>query len=345
MKKSLITVLLLILATFAFASSVFADPASDPWLTVMPQPGHAKPNGKTVVLISGDEEYRSEESMPQLARILALEHGFKCYVLFAIDPADGTICPNINTNIPGLEHLQNADLLIMLIRWRNLPDDQMKYIVDYAESGRPMIGLRTSTHAFNLKGSAYQKYSWDNKNPDYEGGFGRQIFGETWIAHHGAHGKEGTRGIIASEATKHPILKGIEPGSIFVKTDVYQVRLPMPKYCYTLLFGEVTESLDETAKAVYGPKNNPMMPLAWTNSYHTSSGADSRVFATTMGSAQDLLCVGFRRLLINAVYWTTGQERRISRNLPIDIQGKYDPSSFEFRATEKWKPGKHPAQM
>src|SRR5438034_1291137 len=107
--------------------------------------------GKTIVLISGDEEYRSEETMPQFARILSERHGFRTIVLFSIDPKDGTINPNVNNNIPGLENLKRADLVIMLIRWRNLPDDQMKAIVDYAESGKPLIGMRTSTHPFNLK--------------------------------------------------------------------------------------------------------------------------------------------------------------------------------------------------
>src|ERR1051326_5683323 len=153
-----------------------------PWLEI---PGGKGPgHGKTVVLLAADEEYRSEETLPQLARILAKRHGFNSIVLFGVDPATGHVNPNVNTNIPDLEHLKKAHLMIMLIRWRNLPDDQMKQIIDYAESGRPMIGMRTATHPFNLKGGAYLKYSWDYKGADYEGGFGRQVFGETWIAHH-----------------------------------------------------------------------------------------------------------------------------------------------------------------
>src|SRR5579864_7486976 len=77
------------------------SPAGDPWLTV--EGSHGPGAGKHIVLISGDEEYRSEEALPQLAKILAKQHGFKCTVLFAIDPKDGTINPNVNNNIPGLE--------------------------------------------------------------------------------------------------------------------------------------------------------------------------------------------------------------------------------------------------
>src|SRR5262245_65661752 len=84
--------------------------------------------GKHVVLVSGDEEYRSEESLPQLGKILAKRHGFKCTVLFAIDPKDGTINPDIKDNIPGLESLGSADLMVLFTRMRDLPDEQMKHI-------------------------------------------------------------------------------------------------------------------------------------------------------------------------------------------------------------------------
>src|SRR5436190_14401081 len=148
--------------------------------------------GKRIVLISGDEEYRSEEALPQLAKILAQRHGFKCTVLFAIDPKDGTINPNQRDNIPGLEALQSADLLVLFTRFRDLPDAQMKYLVDYIESGKPIIGLRTATHAFDIRKSpTYTRYTWNSK--DWPGGFGKQVLGETWVNHHGKHKEESTR--------------------------------------------------------------------------------------------------------------------------------------------------------
>ena len=173
--------------------------AADPWIVFDGADGPGK--GKHVVLVSGDEEYRSEEALPQLAKILAKRHGFKCTVLFAIGK-DGTIDPNRNDNIPGLESLRSADLMIIATRFRNLPDDQMKEVVDYVESGRPIIGMRTATHAFNLKGKTYAKYSWNSK--EWDGGFGRQVLGETWVNHHGNHGKESTRGIIATGCERPP---------------------------------------------------------------------------------------------------------------------------------------------
>src|SRR5882672_1479276 len=99
--------------------------AVDPWVVYEGKQGPGV--GKHVVLVSGDEEYRSEETLPQLGKILAKHHGFKCTVLFAIDPKDGTINPNIS-NIPGLEALKSADLLILFTRFRHLPEEQMKHL-------------------------------------------------------------------------------------------------------------------------------------------------------------------------------------------------------------------------
>jgi type 1 glutamine amidotransferase len=312
-----------------------AESADKPWLEFSGKRGPG--SEKTIVLIAADEEYRSEQTLPQLARILSERHGFRTIVLFAIDPADGTINPNVNNNIPGLENLKRADLAILFIRWRNLPDDQMKAIIDYAESGKPLIGMRTSTHPFNLKEGLYRKYSWDHKGADYEGGFGRQVFGETWIEHHGAHGKEGTRGIPAPEQEKNPILRGIEPGTIFGPSDVYRVRLPLPGDSVPLVLGQVTQTLSADSAPVDGAKNNPMMPVAWTRTYR-----GARVITTTMGAAQDFAHEGTRLMLVNAVYWTLGIERRIPRKSDVRFVGTFTPLPFGFRKFEDWKPGRRP---
>ncbi len=169
----------------------FGVPAfgADPWVVYEGSDGPGK--GKHIVLVSGDEEYRSEEALPQLAKILAKRHGFKCTVLFAIGK-DGTIDPNRSDNIPGLEALRSADLMIIATRFRDLPDDQMDEVVDYVESGRPIIGMRTATHAFNLKSKTYADYSWNSKA--WKGGFGRQVLGETWVAHHGTTARRARAG-------------------------------------------------------------------------------------------------------------------------------------------------------
>ena len=92
--------------------------------------------------------------------------------LFAIGK-DGAIDPNVS-NIPGLEALRTADLMILFTRFRDLPDDQMKEIADYVQSGRPILGMRTATHAFNIKpGKTFSSYSHDSQ--EWNGGFGRQV--------------------------------------------------------------------------------------------------------------------------------------------------------------------------
>lgn len=293
-------------------------------------PGGSGPGkGKHIVLVSGDDEYRSEEALPQLAKILAQRHGFRCTVLFAIDPADGTIRPDRQDNIPGLEALAAADLLVLFTRFRNLPDEQMKHIVAYVESGRPIVALRTSTHAFQLQSSqTWAHYNWNDKTTD--GGFGRQVLGETWIAHHGKHGVQSTRGVIVPGQEKHPILRGIRSGDVWGPTDVYRVRLPLPGDSQPLLLGQVLSGMNPTDAPVDGPQNDPMMPVAWTKSYVPGSGKSARIFTTTMGASEDLLNEGVRRLLVNACYWGLGMEKLILPRLDVRLVGAYHPSHFSF---------------
>jgi hypothetical protein len=291
-------------------------------------------HGQHIVLVSGDEEYRSEEGLPQLAKILAERHGFKCTVLFAIDKQDGTINPNQNDNIPGLEALDSADLLILFTRFRNLPDDQMQHIVDYIDAGKPIVGLRTATHAFNpAPDSKFARYGWQSK--DWDGGFGRQVLGETWINHHGGHGTQSTRGIIAPGQQGNPILRGIKDGDIWGPTDVYGVRLPLPGDSQPLVLGQVLVGIKSDDKPLDVKKNDPMMPIAWTKSYKSASGKIGRAFTTTMGASQDLSSEGLRRLLVNASYWALGMEDKIPAESNVDIVGEYNPTPFGHSTYKK----------
>ena len=297
--------------------------ADDRWVVYDGFPGPGK--GNHIVLIAGDHEYRSEETLPQLGKILAKHHGFKCTVLFTQDPKDGTINPNID-NIPGLEQLANADLAIIFLRFRNLPDEQMKRLIDYTESGKPIIGLRTATHAFNLKIDSpyFAKYHWSNK----DGGWGRKVLGETWVSHHGAHGSQATRGIIAQGQENHPILKGIKDGDVFGPSDVYGVNAPLPGDSQPLVLGEVVNGMKPTDPPLEGKKNDPMMPIAWTRTYKGEAGKAARVFATTMGASQDFSSEGLRRLLVNATYWALGMEEQIPSRSDVTLVGSYNPRPF-----------------
>lgn len=292
------------------------------WLEFMPGPGAG--DGRRVVLISGDEEYRSEEAMPMLGQLLALRHGFRCTVLFALDPESGVIDRNRRDHIPGLERLAEADLMIVFTRFRELPDEQMRYIHEYLESGRPVIGIRPSVVAFrNPPGSRYFRYSSLNRTGPWAGGFGQRVLGSTWISHHGRHGHQSTRGVPVESQRAHPILRGV--GVMWGPTDVYTVHEPIPDDGRVLVRGYVLAGMQPedavTAK--------PSMPLAWTKVY-PAPGGRARVFMTTMGASQDFLDESFRRLVVNACYWAVGLEDRIPARNDVRFVTPYYPSPFGF---------------
>ena len=289
-------------------------------------------NGKHIVFVSGDEEYRSEEALPMLAKILAERHGFKCTVLFAIDPKTGFINPDILNNIPGLAQLQTADLMVLFTRFRELPDNQMKYIDEYIKAGKPVIGLRTATHAFryaNNKQSPYAKYSFDSKMKGWEDGFGRKVLGETWVSHHGEHKKEGTRGLINGLCADHPILRGVK--DIWGPTDVYTIR-DLTEDSQVLVFGQSSHGMTPTSPLSY---DKSIMPVAWTKLYKNEHGKTARIFNTTMGASIDFESKDLRRLLVNACYWAVGLEQQIPKESNVDIVGEYNPTMYGYGGFKK----------
>ena len=131
--------------------------------------------GKHVVFIAGDEEYRSEEGLPQPAKILAFRHGFRCTVLFSINSL-GEIDPSERQNQPGLKALNDADLCIIQLRFREWPDDQMVHFAHYYLSGKPIIALRTSTHAFSYSKNPTSKFGqFGFQSEQWPGGFGKHV--------------------------------------------------------------------------------------------------------------------------------------------------------------------------
>ena len=309
--------------------------ADDPWVVFEGEDGPGK--GKHVVFVIGDEEYRSEDGMPQLAKILAVHHGFKCTVLFAINKDTGEIDPQTSDNIPGLEALETADLMVMFTRFRELPDQQMKYIIDYTNSGKPIIGLRTATHAFNYRkhrDSPYAKYSFQSKDP--KGGWGRQVLGETWINHYGHHQRESTRGVIAKGMEDHPIVKGCE--DIWGPSDVYGLTT-LHGDCKPLVMGQVLVGMDPSDEPNTDKK---ALPVAWLKTFTGTEGKAARVFTTTMGHGGDLKSEGFRRLLVNACYWGLGMEDKIPAKSKVDLVGEYNPNPIGMGGHKKGlKPADH----
>ena len=304
--------------------------------------------GKHIVFLAGDEEYRSEEGLPQLARILAFRHGFKCTVLFSIN-AQGEIDPNTRDNQPGMEALNTADLCVMLLRFREWPDAQMKHFVDYYLAGKPIIALRTSTHAFNYGSaskSVYRKFSWQSQ--EWAGGFGKQVLGETWISHWGVHGRQATRGVLSKTAANHPVLRGVT--GLFGTTDVYEAAPPAD--AEVLVCGQVLAGMEPYDPPVTGRKstalgaeqevNEPMMPVVWVRHPVNGAGKTNTVLTTTMGAATDLLNEDLRRLLVNGSYWCVGLERRLPKRANVAFVGAYLPSAFGF---EGFRKGVKPADL
>ena len=319
-------------------------------VTQLEFPGGAGPgSGLHVVLVAGDEEYRSEEALPLLARLLSAQLGFRATVLFSQDPP-GTINPDARGEIPGLSALDDADLLVLFTRFRCLPDADMERIVGYVASGRPICAIRTATHAFAYEGdstSPYAAWSWDSTA--WPGGFGRQVLGETWVAHHGHHGQESTRGVIPVAVRAHPVLRGV--ADVWGATDVYAIG-DLPPDATVLLEGEVLSGMSPDAAPVTDGRNSPRMPVAWlrerpldgaplpgTEPGATSAGArrgaTQRIATATIGAAIDLRCEDLRRFYANACLWLVRREDRIPERLEVPLPAGWEPTMFGFGGYRK----------
>jgi len=322
MKQTLIKWSTLILGLTLISCSQTQE--SGPWVVYDGFDGPGK--GKHIVFVTGDEEYRSEEAMPQMAKILAKHHGFKCTVLFAIDTKTGEINPDTLNNIPGLHLLKKADLMVLFVRMRELPDEQMKHIMDYTNSGKPMIGIRTATHPFLYRKNQNSLYvKWGTRSKEIKGGYGRHVLGETWVSHWGHHGEESSRGVIAKGMEDHPIVLGCE--DIWGPTDVYEVGTlsgdSRPVIMGQVLRGMTPDSPPNTDKE--------MMPISWIKTYTGDKGKTARVFTSTIGAAPDFESEGLRRLFVNACYWCVGMEDQILTRAKVDVVGEYKPTFFGFR--------------
>ena len=317
--------------------------------------------GKHIVFVSGDEEYRSEEALPQLARILSERHGFTSTVLFAQNPNQpGLIDPNYTDNIPGLDALDEADLLFLFTRFRALPDDQMENFEEYLMAGKPVVAIRTATHAFQFKDSTSKWVHWSNSYSNeesaWDGGFGRLVLGERWHTHHGHHKHQSTRGVIAPGAENHPIANGISNGEIWGPTDVYGIRMPLVEGFMPIILGQVINRAGEydesdpffgmkptdaevatvnpAARSEYDP-NDPLMPIAWSKSYQLPDGSQGMAFTSTIGSSTDIANEGVRRLLVNAVYHMLDME--VPESADVAYVGEYNPSAYSFHTDEHWQ--------
>ncbi|MDB6004850.1 MAG: hypothetical protein JWR15_1837 [Prosthecobacter sp.] len=291
--------------------------------------------GKHIVLLSGDEEYRSEESMPMLGKILSQLHGFKCTVLFSLG-ADGTIDPTAATSLSHPAALDSADAIVMLLRFRHWDDATTKKFEAAVNRGVPIIALRTSTHAFNgyAKDSPYAAWNWNNET----GGWGKKFLGETWVSHWGKHKFEATKGVIEAANANHPVMRGVS--DLFGTTDVYEAAPPADSII--LVRGQILQGMTAdtppasykkaTAAKVEQDVNTPMMPVAWLRAVKNDAGTENKILATTMGAATDLTNEGLRRLVVNGVFWGLGLE--VPEQADVSIVGEYTPTMYGFKGNK-----------
>ncbi len=288
-----------------------------------------------IVFVTGDEEYRSEESMPMIAKIINRELGAKISMCYSLDSM-GIIDPNNSKNISRLEALETADLMVMFTRFRALPDNQLKMITDYVESGKPVVGFRTSTHAFMYKEDS-TKMHMNNEWPT-------KLFGQQWITHHG-HFDDGANpmtSVTLIEGKKNPILNGVEPFDAYSwlyhvdggKWKLYGDSDPFLVGKSLKSNHEMNDRLDEFALT---------NPVAWTKSYNYN-GIKSRVFFTTLGHPYDFKNSSMRVLALNGIYWALGREDEIPiTGVNSTIVGEYDPNNSGFG--QKFKQGLKPISI
>ena len=244
-----------------------------------------------VVFVTGDHEYSSEITMSILAQELEKNYDMRVKVLKSSPDQ------NAEVNIPGMEALKEADLAVFFLRWRRLPADQVAYIDKYLKSGKPVLGFRTSTHAFNYpKGHPLEKWN----------AFGEFALGAPpgWEgkANHTHCGHSCSTDVFKiKEAEAHPILTGID-SSFHVRSWLYKVLPDFPaKGSENLLMGRAVNP----EKA--GFQDNP---VAWT--WKTAAGG--KVFTTTLGHPEDFKEESLQRLAINGIHWLL--------NKPVQWKGK-----------------------
>ncbi len=291
--------------------------------------GEAGPGkGKHIVFLASDHEYRAEEACPALARILAKRMGFKCTVIFGVDK-DGFIEAG-SSLVTGMEALEKADLFFIFARFLSLPDDQMAHVESYLERGGPVVGLRTSSHAFKIPAeSKYAKYDFKSKVAGYENGFGHQVLGNTWVGHYGTNHKQGTRIETIPEQRGNVILTGVGE-TAFTHAGGY-VGKAAPDFT-VLANSQPLVTMDPASEA---DAKKPPMPCTWTRSYAAKDGAKHRVFHSTQGASQDFLDDNYRRMILNGVLWAIGLEMEIKADLDISFVGPYNPSKFSFNGHVK----------
>ena len=223
-----------------------------------------------IVFLLGEGEYRTTRTVPAFAEAHLAPAGFRCTFIHGASHDDATR----KHDFPGFEAVRSADLLFVSIRRRGLTPGQLDLIRAHLNAGKPLVGIRTASHAFHTRGKHPAGHTeWEAFDPEVLGG-----------SYHGHHGPKRQPKITpAPDAKDHPILRGVKP---FVSAgSLYKVR-PLAKGAAPLLIGTIPDAEPE--------------PVAWTHTYKKA-----RIFYTSLGHWDDFKNPHFLRLLTNAVRWAT----------------------------------------
>ena len=255
-----------------------------------------------VVFVTGDDEYRSEITMPMIAAILERSHGLRTSIAYA-KPT-----PQAKEHIEGLVALDTADLMVIFTRFRKLPDRELSRIQAYVDSGKPIVGFRTSTHAF--------LYPEGNPHFALNDGFALEIFGTKWITHHGHTST--TTVTVQSGNAGHPILRGVTT-PFPAKSWLYHVE-PLSGPATVLLDGTAVKSEKKELD-----KYPLTQPVAWTREHK-----GGRVFFTTLGHPGDFEQAPMRRLVVNGILWALGREVPAGGAEATPVQPYVAPEPFDL---------------
>jgi type 1 glutamine amidotransferase len=223
-----------------------------------------------VAFVVAEDEYKTEESLPRFAaRNLGKE--FRTTFVFGSETE--------RNDIPGLDALSGADALVVSVRRRVLPKSQLDLIRKFVAAGKPVIGIRTASHAFALRPDMPVPAGMDIWQT-----FDPEILGGQYTNHRGATVK--TAVAVAPDAANHPILEGVDVANLVGQGSLYMVT-PLAASAKPLLIGTVP--------------GHPSEPIAWTN----APASGGKVFYTSLGHVDDFAQPAFERLLTNAIRWAT----------------------------------------
>lgn len=226
------------------------------------------------VFMIGEEEYNTAKTLPEFAREVLEERGIDCTFAHVSkeDPND----------FPGLEKLKEADLLVLSVRRRTPPERQLSLVRRHLDAGKPLVAIRTASHAFDAKPPDEAHGRWEH--------FDTEILGMDYQRHYGNKPPEDPPTVvrIAEGESDHPILTGLQEGPFEVTSHLYKNRDPAPS---------VTVLMEGRVK---GEKMRE--PVAWIN-----EPQNTKVFATSLGSPEDFEETFFRRLLMNGILWALDQ--------------------------------------